>query len=444
MLTLIKNGYLIDPASDREGFFDLVIEDDRIKQVDKDIDEDRLKEEAAAAGKEHRIIDAKGRYVMPGFIDLHVHLREPGYEYKETIDSGCRAAAAGGFTTICAMPNTKPVADSPEVIRLVLERAGRAGLVNVLPVAAITINQEGKEPVNIKELIEAGACALSEDGKSVMDSAIYVRAMLEAAKYDIAIFAHCEDKSLAGDGAINAGKKAEELGLAGISNAVEDLIVARDILLARQTGARLHICHCSTKDSAGIIALAKQSGIKVTAEVCPHHFTLSDEDIPADDANYKMNPPLRSREDVRALCDALKNDIIDVIATDHAPHSAEEKAISCRTAPFGIVGLETAFALVMSELVKPGILTLRQMVEKMSLNPAKILKIDRGCIKEGSIADLVIADPDVEYTIDKNSFYSKGRNTPFHGRRVCGRIDYTFVGGRLVYESCRCHKQGKL
>lgn len=444
MLTLIKNGYLIDPASDREGYFDLVIEDDRIRRVDKDIDADRFKEEASTAGMEHRIIDARGKYVMPGFIDLHVHLREPGFEYKETIASGCMAAAAGGFTTICAMPNTKPVADSPEVIRLVRERAGQAGLVNVLPVAAITINQEGKELVNVKELIEAGACALSEDGKSVMDSAVYARAMQEAAKYDIAIFAHCEDKSLAGDGAINAGKKAEELGLEGISNAVEDLIVARDILLAKQTGARLHICHCSTKDSAGIVALAKRAGIKVTAEVCPHHFTLSDEDIPDDDANYKMNPPLRSREDVKALCDALKNDIIDVIATDHAPHSAEEKAMSCRSAPFGIVGLETAFALVMSELVKPGILTLRQMVEKMSLNPAKILKIDRGCIKEGSIADLVIADPDVEYTIDKNSFYSKGRNTPFHGRRVCGRIDYTFVGGRLVYESCRCHKQGKL
>lgn len=444
MLTLIKNGYLIDPASDREGYFDLVIEDDRIRRVDKDIDADRFKEEASTAGMEHRIIDARGKYVMPGFIDLHVHLREPGFEYKETIASGCMAAAAGGFTTICAMPNTKPVADSPEVIRLVRERAGQAGLVNVLPVAAITINQEGKELVNVKELIEAGACALSEDGKSVMDSAVYARAMQEAAKYDIAIFAHCEDKSLAGDGAINAGKKAEELGLEGISNAVEDLIVARDILLAKQTGARLHICHCSTKDSAGIVALAKRAGIKVTAEVCPHHFTLSDEDIPDDDANYKMNPPLRSREDVKALCDALKNDIIDVIATDHAPHSAEEKAMSCRSAPFGIVGLETAFALVMSELVKPGILTLRQMVEKMSLNPAKILKIDRGCIKEGSIADLVIADPDAEYTIDKNSFYSKGRNTPFHGRRVCGRIEYTFVGGRPVFERCGRDIQDKL
>lgn len=438
MLTLIKNGYLIDPASDREGFFDLVIENDRIKRVDKDIDEGRLKDEAAAQGVKLCTIDAGGRYVMPGFIDLHVHLREPGFEYKETIKSGCMAAAAGGYTSICAMPNTKPVADSASVIRLVLEKAKEAGLVNVLPVAAITVNQEGKELVNIKELIGAGACAISEDGKSVMDSALYTEAMYEAAKYDIPVFAHCEDKNLAKDGAINAGKKALRLGLAGISNAVEDVIVARDIMLAKHTGARLHICHCSTRDGAAMVALAKQAGIKVTAEACPHHFTLSDEDIPADDANYKMNPPLRSREDVRAICDALKNDTIDVIATDHAPHSAEEKANSCKNAPFGIVGLETAFALVMSVLVKPGILTLKQMVEKMSLNPAKILKIDRGCIREGCIADLTIADPDAEYVIDKNSFYSKGKNTPFHGRRVCGRIDYTFVGGRIVFKrSCR-------
>lgn len=433
MLTLIKNGYLIDPAAGREGYFDLLIEGDRIKQVEKDIEPAPLKAQAEQDGKELRIIDAGGRYVMPGFIDLHVHLREPGFEYKETIASGCMAAAAGGFTSICAMPNTKPAADSPDVIRLVLEKAREADLVNVLPVAAITINQEGKELANIERLKEAGAVALSEDGKSVMDPAIYEQAMREAARLDMPVFAHCEDRSLAGKGVINAGRKAEQLGLCGISNAVEDVIVARDIMLARHTGARLHICHCSTRDSAAMIALAKQAGLNVTGEVCPHHFALSDEDIPSDDANYKMNPPLRSPEDVRALCEALKNDIIDVIATDHAPHSAKEKAESFKTSPFGIVGLETAFALVMTVLVKPGILTLRQMVEKMSLNPARILRIERGCLKEGSIADLVIADPDADYVIDRESFYSKGKNTPFHGRRVTGRIEYTIVGGRLIY-----------
>jgi len=438
MLTLIKNGYLIDPAADREGYFDLLIEGDRIKQVEKLIDPLPLKAQAEQAGWDLRIIDAAGRYVMPGFIDLHVHLREPGFEYKETIASGCMAAAAGGFTSICAMPNTKPVADSPDIIRLVLEKSREANLVNVLPVAAITINQEGKELADIEGLKEAGAVALSEDGKSVMDSAIYEQAMREAARLDMPVFAHCEDRSLAGKGVINAGRKAEQLGLCGISNAVEDVIVARDIMLAKHTGARLHICHCSTRDSTALIALAKQAGLKVTGEVCPHHFALSDEDIPSDDANYKMNPPLRSPEDVRALCEALKNDIIDVIATDHAPHSAEEKAESFKTSPFGIVGLETAFALVMTALVKPGILTLKQMVEKMSLNPAKILRINKGSLKEGSIADLVIADPDAEYLIDRESFYSKGKNTPFHGRRVTGRIDYTIVGGRLVFDRSRC------
>lgn len=438
MLTLIKNGYLIDPAADREGYFDLLIEGDRIKQVEKLIDPLPLKAQAEQAGWDLRIIDAAGRYVMPGFIDLHVHLREPGFEYKETIASGCMAAAAGGFTSICAMPNTKPVADSPDIIRLVLEKSREANLVNVLPVAAITINQEGKELADIEGLKEAGAVALSEDGKSVMDSAIYEQAMREAARLDMPVFAHCEDRSLAGKGVINAGRKAEQLGLCGISNAVEDVIVARDIMLAKHTGARLHICHLSTRDSTALIALAKQAGLKVTGEVCPHHFALSDEDIPSDDANYKMNPPLRSPEDVRALCEALKNDIIDVIATDHAPHSAEEKAESFKTSPFGIVGLETAFALVMTALVKPGILTLKQMVEKMSLNPAKILRINKGSLKEGSIADLVIADPDAEYLIDRESFYSKGKNTPFHGRRVTGRIDYTIVGGRLVFDRSRC------
>lgn len=436
MLTLIKKGYLIDPASDREGYYDLLIAGDRIMAVEDDLDIDAYRNKIAAEGlasEEIRIIDARGCYVMPGFIDLHVHLREPGFEYKETIASGAMAAAAGGFTTICAMPNTKPVCDGAKTVRLIINKANEANKVNVLPVGAITKNQGGTELTDIYELKQAGAAALSEDGKSVMDTALYAEAMRKAAELDIPVFAHCEDKSLVKDGVINAGKKAEELGLRGISNAVEDVIAARDILLAKETGARLHLCHCSTKDSAAMVALAKQAGLKVTAEVCPHHFTLSDEDILTDDADYKMNPPLRSPEDVKALCNALKENIIDVIATDHAPHSKEEKAGSFKSAPFGIVGLETAFALVMTQLVKPGILTLKQMVEKMSVNPAAILKLERGSLKEGAVADLVIADPKAEYVINKEQFYSKGKNTPFHGRRVCGRIEYTFVGGKQVY-----------
>lgn len=429
----IKGGYVIDPASDREGIFDILIEEDRIRRVDRDIDISALRQEASGTGRTLTVINAKKKLVMPGFIDLHVHLREPGFEYKETIKTGARAAAAGGYTTICPMPNTRPVIDNAKMLRWILDKAEQESVVNVLPVGAITLDQAGQEMVNVKEMKENGAAALSEDGKSVMDSALYERAMKEAALYDIPIFAHCEDKSLVGKGVINAGKKAEEFGLLGISNAVEDIITARDILLAKETGARLHICHCSTKDSAMMIGLAKREGLKVTGEVCPHHFSLSDEDITANDSNYKMNPPLRKPEDVQALKEALRDDVIDVIATDHAPHSAEEKNKPFTEAPFGIIGMETAFALTMTKLVKPGYLTLRQMVEKMSVNPARILKLDKGCIGEGCIADLVIADPDVEYTIDKELFYSMGRNTPFQGVRVSGRVEYTFVSGKQVF-----------
>jgi dihydroorotase len=371
---------------------------------------------------------------MPGFIDLHVHLREPGFEYKETIATGAMAAAAGGYTSICPMPNTKPATDSADRIKLVLEKAAKEAVVNILPVGAITLEQSGSELVGIRELKMAGAVALSEDGKSVMDTALYMEAMRQAAHYQIPIFAHCEDKSLVGKGVINAGAKALKLGLPGISNAVEDIITARDIIMAKESGAQLHLCHISTKDSAIMLALAKKEGLPITGEVCPHHFILSDEDIMTEDADYKMNPPLRSVEDVEALKIALKDGVIDVIATDHAPHSKEEKARSFAEAPFGIVGLETAFALTFTELVEKGYLSISQLVEKMSVNPAKVLGMDRGCIEVGKIADLVIADPQTEYFIDKNTFYSMGKNTPFQGRKVKGQIVSTFVAGARVYD----------
>lgn len=433
MFTLIKNGYVIDPLSNREGIYDLLIENERIHSVEQKIGMELLME-MGVDDNNLITIDASGKAVMPGFIDLHVHLREPGYEHKETIAAGSRAAAAGGFTTICPMPNTNPVTDNPKIIGYILDRDKTEAVVNVLPVGAITLEQNGKELVDVKAMKEAGAVALSEDGKSVMDSSLYAKAMQEAAQNHIPIFAHCEDKKLVGRGVLNAGRKAEELSLPGISNAVEDIIVARDIILAKETGAQLHICHCSTRDSVKMIAAAKAEGVTVTGEICPHHFTLSEEDIPDADANYKMNPPLRIKEDVEALKKALREDVIDVIATDHAPHSEEEKSKGFAEAPFGIVGLETAFALTITELVKTGYLSLRQMVEKLSVNPARILGINKGCIGVGYIADLVIADLKKEYTIDKNSFFSKGKNTPFHGRKVTGRVEYTLVAGKIVYD----------
>lgn len=426
MSFLLKGGYLIDPASNKEGIYDVLVVDEHIAQVEPQIQ---------VADEKTQVIDCNGKYIMPGLIDLHVHLREPGFEYKETIKTGTMAAAAGGFTSICTMPNTNPAIDSKEQVEFVLNRTKEEGVVNVLPVGAVSIGQKGDTLANIEELAKAGAIAISEDGKSVMDTHLYYQGMKEAARIGIPVFAHCEDKTLVRDGVVNEGAKAKELGLPEISNAVEDIITARDIFLSKASGARLHLCHISTGDSVKMLAMAKDEGLSVTGEVCPHHFILTDDDIPGDDANYKMNPPLRSNWDVETILKGLREDIIDVIATDHAPHSEEEKSKSMRVSPFGIVGLETAFGLTWTALVKTGVITPRQMVEKMSVNPAKILGIDKGSLAVGKVADVVIADPEKLYTIDKDKFYSKGKNTPFHGKEVVGQINYTFVGGQLVYHN---------
>ena len=403
---------------------DVLVEDGIVKKMEK-----QIREEA------ERIIDAKGCYVMPGFIDLHVHLRDPGLTHKETIETGCLAAAHGGFTTILAMPNTKPVADCPEVIRYVHEKAKELGIVNVLQVGAVTKGQAGAELSNIEGMIKAGCPAISEDGKSVMNSRLYREAMKIAAKYDIPVLAHCEDINLVDGGVMNADTNAEKLGQRGITNSVEDVIVARDIMLSRDTSAKLHLCHCSTKDSVAMVEKAKEEGLKVTAEVCPHHFTLTSADIREEEiTNYKMNPPLRTKEDVEALKAGLRDDIMDVISTDHAPHSAEEKNAPMEKAPFGIVGLETAACLTYTELVAKGYLTPMQMAAKMSYNPAKVIGIDKGNIAPGKVADIVIFDPNESYTIDKNEFKSMGKNTPFHGYQVTGRVRMTLTGGKVVYE----------
>ncbi len=422
---LIRQGRVVDPASHRDAIGDVMICDGKIEEIAPEI-----KREADV------ILEAAGKAVMPGLIDLHVHLREPGFEYKETVKTGAEAAARGGVTTICPMPNTNPVIDSPERIRDLLARAENAA-VHILPIAAVTLGQRGEELADIAGMKAAGAAALSEDGKSVMDSLLFYQALQEAAKNDIPMFSHCEEKNLAGGGVMNAGEKAEKLGLPGITNAVEDVIAARDIIMSKEAGNRLHLCHCSTKDSALFIAMAKKQGLPVTGEVCPHHFTMSDSEITEDHGRFKMNPPLRSKEDVEALKEALKNGVIDVISTDHAPHGAEEKNQSMRYAPFGIVGLETSFALGYTELVKGGYLTLPELVEKMSVNPAKILGIDKGTLSVGSAADVVIAELDTEYVIDSREFASKGKNTPFDGKRVYGRIETTIVDGKIVYQRKR-------
>lgn len=418
---LIKNGRLVDPANNIDKIMDVLISDYRISKVSENIDCDA-----------DDVIDASGLAVMPGFIDLHVHLREPGFEYKETIATGTQAAARGGVTSICPMPNTKPVIDSPEMVKELLKRAEEAP-VHVLPVGAVTVGQEGKELADIEGMKKAGVVALSEDGKSVMDSLLFRDALHEAARLDIPMFSHCEDKALVDGGVMNAGKKADELGLPGITNSVEDVIAARDIIMTKEAGARLHLCHCSTADSVVLVDMAHKQGLKVTAEVCPHHFTMSDDEITEDDGRFKMNPPLRSKEDVEALREGLKSGVMEVISTDHAPHGAQEKAQSMKKAPFGIVGLETSFALGYTELVEKGYLSLSQLVEKMSVNPAKVLNIDKGNLAVGKTADIAIADIDNEYNIDSSKFASKGHNTPFDGKTVRGCIVMTIVDGKIVY-----------
>jgi len=424
MRLLIQNGHVVDPETRLDAVCDVLVEDGCIVKVVP-----QIKEEA------EQVLDAAGMYVMPGFIDLHVHLRDPGLTYKEDLATGGAAAARGGVTTICAMPNTKPVTDTREMIEELYRRAKTECPVHVIQIGAVTKGQKGEELADIRGMAEAGCHAISEDGKSVMNASLYRRGMREAKEAGIAVFAHCEDITMVEKGVMNADAKAEELGLRGITNAVEDVIVARDILLAKETGVRLHLCHCSTKDSVEMIRLAKEEGLAVTGEVCPHHFTLCTDDITVDDGNFKMNPPLRAREDVEALKAGLAADIMDVISTDHAPHAKEEKNCSMKDAAFGIVGLETSAALTYTELVESGLLTVMQMAEKMSYNPAKILGLDKkGSVSEGKAADLVIFDAGKEYVIDKTKFVSKGKNTPFDGYRVKGEVACTIVDGKIVYQ----------
>lgn len=446
----IINGRVVDPSQNLDEIMDIEIEDGVITKIEprseatccvggesllNNVNGEEKYSTTGVTVCEHddgvTYVDASGKCVVPGFIDLHVHFRDPGLTYKETVETGAAAAINGGFTTVFAMPNTKPVADNIDVIKDVEERGRRTGI-RVFQVGALTKGMKGEELVDVEAMIDGGCKAFSEDGKSVMNSSLLRKAMRVTSRKDIPIFSHCEDIDLVEGGVMNEDENAKRLGLKGISNAVEDIITARDIFLAKETNARLHLCHCSTFDSVRMVEMAKKDGVKVSAEVCPHHFTLTSDDIESDDGNYKMNPPLRTKKDKDMLIDGLEKGIMEVISTDHAPHSKEEKAKSMKEAPFGIVGLETAFCLGYTELVETGKLTFSQLIERMSTNPARIAGIDGGTLKTGSRADLAIIDINKEYEIDPEKFKSKGRNTPFARRKVKGMVQLTIGEGRIL------------
>lgn len=383
------------------------------------------------------IIDGKGNFIAPGFVDLHVHLREPGFEHKETIETGTKSAAKGGFTTVCAMPNTKPVPDSVENLQLVQRLIKESAVIRVLPYGSLTVNEAGEKRTNIEELKANGAVAFSDDGVGIQLASTMYEQMKDAAKVNAVVVAHCEDNSLIYDGVMHEGKRNKELGLPGIPSICESVQIARDVLLAEAAGARYHVCHVSTKESVRAVRDAKKAGIKVTAEVCPHHLLLEDMDIPSDDANWKMNPPLRAKEDKDSLHEALLDGTIDCIATDHAPHTVEEKCCGMVGAPFGIVGFETAFPLLYTQFVETKKWTLKQLVDWMTVKPAQIFDLPYGKIEVGQSADLTIIDLNKEKTVDANQFASKGRNTPFNGWTAKGWPVMTIFEGNIVYEEAQ-------
>lgn len=427
MRILIEGGRVVDPANNVDDVLDVLIEDGRIAALG-----------VGGAGRgtppPDRILDAHGKVVCPGFVDLHVHLREPGREDMETIATGTRAAARGGFTSVCAMPNTNPVNDNQSVTEFVLDRAKREGAVNVYPVGAITKGQKGEELAEIGELVGAGCVAVSDDGKPVMNAEIMRRALEYAGMFGIPVIQHAEDLNMTGKGSMHEGLVSTELGIRGIPAASEAIIVARDILLAELTGSHYHVAHVSTEESIRLIREAKAKGLHVTCEVTPHHFAITDEAVKSFSTNTKMSPPLRSTRHVEALKAALKDGTIDAIATDHAPHTIQEKEVEFDSAPNGIIGLETAFALGMTVLVEGEVLTLNQLIARLTSEPARIFSLPKGMLAVGADADVTIVDLTREWVVDARAFASKSRNTPFDGWKLRGEVLATIVGGKVVWE----------
>lgn len=421
MKLLIKGGLVVDPVAGNVSKKDILVVDGKIAATGKNISQSGAK-----------IIDAAGRLVAPGLIDMHVHLREPGFEAKETIYTGTRAAARGGFTSVASMPNTNPVIDNAALVTSIINRARSGGLVHVYPVGAITRGSKGEELAEMGDMAEAGAAAFSDDGMPVMNSGLMRKAMQYARMLGVTIISHSEEKSLSAGGCMHEGYISTILGLKGIPACAEEVMVARDILLAEETGCRVHIAHVSTAGSVRLLKEAKARGVRVSAEAVPHHFTLTDEAVMGFDTFTKVNPPLRTGDDVAAVKQGLADGTIDAIATDHAPHTAEEKDVEYERAPFGMVGLETAVGLVWTELVNTGVLTPLQAVTCMTLNPARILGIPKGTLETGTDADITIIDPGLTGEVDPAMFASKGRNTPFAGRMLKGLPWLTMVSGRVV------------
>lgn len=422
---------MIDPASGLDDILDVVVEEGQVLQVGR---VERKKNEKPA--NEDRVIDATGKIVTPGLIDMHVHLREPGREDEETIASGTAAAARGGFTAICCMPNTEPVNDTASVTEYIREQAEKVGRVHVFPIGCISREQKGQELTEIGDLMAAGCVGLSDDGKPVMNGELMRRAMEYATMFDLPLLPHCEDLALSAEGVMHEGRVSTELGLQGIPSPAEAVMVGRDILLSEYTGAHVHICHVSTAESTRLIRDAKARGVRVSGEATPHHLILTDEAVRGFHTNAKMNPPLRSPEDVATLREALIDGTIEVIATDHAPHAHAEKEMEFDYAPFGIIGLETALGLMLTEFYHTGLLTLPMIVARMAANPARILKLKhKGTLAPGADADITIIDPDREWIVEERDMQSKSKNSPFIGWKLKGQAVMTIVAGRVVWET---------
>lgn len=422
MKILIRGGRVIDPANGIDEQLDIDIENGKIARLGKNL---------AVPGAQ--VLDASRLIIAPGLVDLHVHLREPGFEDKETVATGCAAAAKGGVTTLVAMPNTRPVTDCPEVVKLVRDKAVPTG-VNVLPAGAVTVEQKGQALTDFAALKAAGVPALTDDGMPIQNLALLRQAMREAKALGLPLLDHCEDKDMVQNYAVNEGKVSAQLGLPGRPAIAEELQIMRDAMLAEETGAHVHICHISTGKGVDIVRRAKARGVRITCETCPQYFTLTEDEVLRQGALARVNPPLRTQADVEAIRAGLVDGTIDAISTDHAPHMTEEKSRPLPDAPSGLVGLETSLALTLTGLYHSGLLSLSRVVELMSASPAALLGLDKGTLGVGRDADFVLFDPDEEWTVDKNSFVSKGRNTPFHGRTVRGKVKRTISRGNIIYQ----------